>query len=114
MLPKSYRLSRKDLLRLRKLGNRFQTTCFFVVYSQNTLGHLRLSTEISLKVSKRSTYRNNLRRRIYLIAERSPLVSRSIDVLLIAKLGLGSFSPTSTEFKNAVDEFLKIILNKCS
>lgn len=112
MLPKSYRLSRKAIIELRKTANRFQTDYFSVLYSGNPLGHLRLSTQISLKIDKRSTHRNQIRRRIYLILEQSPLVSQALDILVIIKPKINKLSPKSIDFRTVINHLADTLLSK--
>lgn len=85
MLPKSHRLSRPDLLSLRRSGRRYNLPYAGLIYQSNALGHLRLAVEISTAIDKRSVYRNRLRRQIISLLEKPPYRLQSLDLLIIVK-----------------------------
>ncbi len=85
MLPKTYRLSRPDILKLRAHGHRLQGNSFSLIYGPNPVSHLRLSIEVSLRVDKRATFRNHLRRLIFVAAQHSPILKKPLDVLVVIK-----------------------------
>ena len=110
MLPKSHRLSRKTLLELRKTGKRLQLDTFSVVFGPNHLNHLRLSTEISTKVDKRSSRRNAIRRQLYLHVQKTPLIAKSVDVLIIVRPTAKKLIPQTASFKQAVNLVVRALL----
>lgn len=67
MLPKSYRLKQKrDFNRVYRRGANFRQSFFNFRFLDNALSHARIGIVIPLKISKKSTQRNRIKR---LIAE---------------------------------------------
>lgn len=97
MLPKSHRLTRHDLVILRRSGRRFNYLDFSLITKRTNLGHLRLGVEISTKVDKRASFRNQLRRLVFSTVQYTPLIAKPFDLLLVIK----------PEFKRQTDRSLR-------
>ncbi|MEP7103343.1 MAG: ribonuclease P protein component [Candidatus Dojkabacteria bacterium] len=65
MLPKHLRLPSKEIVRIAKNGKRFSGELFDLkVWYDNTLGNPLMTISISVKVDKRSTVRNKIKRKL--------------------------------------------------
>lgn len=97
MLPKKQRLSKKTAFeRLVAEGKRFTTDNFSVRYiyldnSNNTEKRLKLAVSAGIKLSKKATERNRVRRRIYSIVSEAiqgfdkKIKEQNIEILISPK-----------------------------
>lgn len=67
MLKKDFRLTKKEFSEIFKKGRAFQFADFVIKYAPSSLPHSRFAISCGLKVSKKATQRNLLRRRLYAI-----------------------------------------------
>ncbi len=61
-LARKYRLEKKDIRRVLKVGKTVRNSFFFIKFLENNSGHLKVSVIIPVRVSKKSTVRNSLER----------------------------------------------------
>lgn len=94
MLPKSYRLSRPVLLLLRKNGHKKNEGVATFISKSNAIGHLRAGVEISLRIDKRATVRNHLRRQIYDLLRDCQVLQKPVDLLVITNPSTQTNLPT--------------------
>ena len=67
MLTKDFRLTKKEFSEVFKKGRTFQFADFVIKYTPSSLPHSRFAISCGLKISKKATQRNLLRRRLYAI-----------------------------------------------
>ena len=65
MLPKTRRLTRRDLKQVMRLGRQIKTPQVYIKYFRNKLNFSRFAVVISNKVLPRAHDRNRLKRLIY-------------------------------------------------
>jgi ribonuclease P protein component len=65
MLPSSRRLSRHELLQVKSTGKVYRGSAFTAYYLPNQFTFSRLAVTTSVKLDKRATVRNLLRRRLF-------------------------------------------------
>lgn len=85
MLSKKKRLSKnKDIKEVIKKGKKFKEKFLILKKKPNTLNNSRLGVVVGLKVSKKATERNKIKRRINEIIRRSlKKIKKGNDVVLI-------------------------------
>jgi len=69
MLPKKFRLGKKEIERLNKKGNFFRQDFLLAKIISNRTNHSRFATIISSKISKKATSRNRLKRKTFALLE---------------------------------------------
>lgn len=118
MLPKKQRLSKKTAFeRLVAEGKRFTTDNFSVRYiyldnSNNTEKKLKLAVSAGIKLSKKATERNRVRRRIYSIVSEAiqgfdkKIKEQNIEILISPKNKCEALK------KAELSQEIKFILNK--
>ncbi len=111
-LTKSERLLRRaDFEKLSEDGKRIDSEHFVILYSQNSLGKLRLGVTVSKRVG-RAVMRNRVKR---LVREhfrlRKALFSDSYDVNVVAKGGTSGLS--SREIRGALEAIVRDMLRDC-
>jgi len=65
MLPKKNRLTKKEFTRVFQKGRTFASGDFVVKYGSYQRRSVRFAFSVGLKISKRATVRNALRRQLY-------------------------------------------------
>lgn len=70
MLPKAYRLNKKEFVRTFQKGRTFVSDDFVIKYSPRQRSNARFGFSVGLKISKKATIRNALRRQLYICVER--------------------------------------------
>lgn len=107
MLPKKNRLKKKkDFERVFKKGRGVKGDFLFVKAIPNDLKETRFGFIVSLKISKKATLRNKVKRSLReIVRSRLPEIKRGFDVVLIARPGLqnNDFS----EIEVVVDKIFK-------
>jgi ribonuclease P protein component len=86
MLPKKYKLPKKEIKEILNLGKTYNSDNFILKYRLNNKKECRALIIISLKVSKKATIRNLIKRRIhqilYLLFK---TFEAKLDIVLIVK-----------------------------
>lgn len=90
MLPKTYCLKKKkDFERVFKKGKRFKEDFLVIRFVPSNQKKSRFGIIISLKISKKATIRNKIKRRIrQLLRIRLKEIKKGIDIALIGVPGL--------------------------
>ena len=90
MLPKANRLKKKkDFERVFKQGKSFGESCLLLRLVKNNLKANRFGFAVGLRVSKKASLRNKLKRRLReIIRVKLPKIKTGFDVVLIADTGL--------------------------
>ena len=95
MLPSQHRLNKKiDIDRVFKRGRTVYAGDLALRFVPNNLGEARFTVVTSLKVSKRATKRNLLKRRLRETVRRDilPNLKQNVDGLLLTKASLLALS----------------------
>ncbi|MEK7155018.1 MAG: ribonuclease P protein component [Patescibacteria group bacterium] len=100
MLPKSLRLSRKDLLLVKSQGKKLSSPHFSAIILPHSPGRTAIVT--STKLSKSAVIRNRLRRTIY-----SCLPQLSYDLIIFPKGSMLKLSSDQT--RSALDSFISTL-----
>ncbi len=116
MLPKQYRLPKKEIEEVLKCGKHFYSDNFFIKYKKNTAlsknqnprACIIVSTKVSTKATKRNLIKRRLRNALYLIFKEIPF---KLDIVLIAKNSLleKKYKDIVMELKKAFNQLLKKI-----
>ena len=90
MLPKLNRLKKKkDFDRVFKEGKRFKEDCLIFTVAKNNFKNSRFGFIVSKAVSKKTTLRNKIKRRLReLVRTKITKIKKGFNVVLIAKAGL--------------------------
>jgi len=88
MLTKDFRLTKKEFSEIFKKGRAFQFADFVIKYASSRLPHSRFAISCGLKVSKKATQRNLLRRRLYAIIHLHVEQITRGDYIIITKQSL--------------------------
>lgn len=90
MLPKQNRLrKKKDFEKVLKEGRWITNSLLFLKWTFNNLKVSRFGFVVSKKISKKSTLRNKIKRRLREIIRRElPKIKTGIDGVFISKTGL--------------------------
>lgn len=93
MLPKKFRLTKdKDFEKVAKQGRACFTKGLGIKYIRNNLAISRFGIVVSLKVSKKATQRNKIKRRLReIIRKKLPEVKSGYDIMVLT-------NPSSLEF----------------
>lgn len=83
MIAQRNRLKKADFERIFKNGNKIHNQYCNLRYLSNRLGYCRFAVIVSNKISKKSTERNKIRRRIKaVIVNNLPNFSKNYDIII--------------------------------
>lgn len=107
MLPGKNRLKKKkDFERVFRQGESFKKECLVLRLAKNNLKVVRFGFVVGLKVSKKASLRNKIRRRLKAITKaRLPQIKTGFDVVLIASKD--SANKTFQEMAEIVNSLFK-------
>ena len=110
MLPKKNRLKkRKDFERVFKEGKRYNEKFLFLVTAPNHLSFPRFGFVVNLKVSKKATVRNKIKRRLReIIRGFLPEIKKGIDCVIVARPEIKE--ATFQEMKEVLSRLIKKII----
>lgn len=107
MLPKNNRLKKKrDFEKVLKRGKGFREDFLFLKVAKNNLEINRFAFVVSLKVSKKASLRNRIRRRLQeIFRAKLPEIKVGFDGVLIVARGLEARS--FPEMEKTINKLLK-------
>lgn len=107
MLPKENRLKkRKDFERIFKKGKAIIDKFLFLKFFKNNLKNSRFGFIVSLKVSKKSTTRNRIKRQLKaIIKENLSDIKLGLDVIIVA--GTEIINKRYQEIRKELERLLK-------
>ncbi|MBI2670278.1 MAG: ribonuclease P protein component [Candidatus Yanofskybacteria bacterium] len=109
-LAKKYRLPRKDINRLFKHGKTVRNSFFFIKFLKNNIDFLRIAIIIPVKVAKKATARNRIKR-IFTEAIRSGhFLEKSYDIAIIATVDI--VGKQSKEINREIQQTLNKIISQ--
>ena len=106
MLAKKNRLTRnKDFEAVSKQGKSLANSLLVLKWVKNDLSYSRFGIVVSLKIDKRATRRNKIKRRLReIIRSHLDCIKSGYDFLIIARNGI-----KDKKFKNLKSSFLKLL-----
>lgn len=83
-LSKKHRLNGKDFERVLRKGKTVKNSFFFIRFLENKIGRGRVAVSVTMKVAKKSTTRNYLRRIMIGTVGASGLLKKPLDIIFVA------------------------------
>lgn len=87
-LARKYRLAKKCLDRVFKQGKTVKGSFFFMKFLKNDLGYVRIAVIVPVRVSKKATVRNHIKRAIIEKISAGHFLEKSYDVVITATLNI--------------------------
>lgn len=106
MSKKYKRISKKEFIYIFKEGKTVKNSFFFIKYHPNPLTHDRWSVVIPKKISKKSTQRNKLKRKITESIKKIKPLSLPTDAILFAS------EPILDKSQNEIKGFIEEAINQ--
>jgi ribonuclease P protein component len=109
-LSKKHRLNGKDFERVLKRGKTVKNGFFFIRFLKNEVGHGRVAVLVTVKVSKKSTVRNYLRRIMIGTVGTSGFLEKPLDAVFIAAPRI--VGKSFGEIKSGLTRAIKVLFVK--
>lgn len=115
MLRKKYRLPKKDGAIVFKEGRVTKDVLFLIKSKKNNFSYSRFAFVVPLKIEKKSTKRNKIRRKVYeILRHQYKFIKKGFDVLIILQdpgISKKKYSEIEKELKNTLKKAKLLIFD---
>lgn len=109
-LAKKHRLTKKDLDRLFKQEKTVKNSFFFTRFLKNDVGYLRVAAVVPVRILKKATERNYLKRLVTESIQTGHFLEKSYDIVIIATLDIVGKQPK--EIKRDLEQTIKKVFGQ--